>query len=489
MSAPTTAGDLGDLGDVGAESPEPSAGGARRGLTLSAVVGSLFALWGLTIGLASISDNGFLTHLATGRIILEDGIPRHDVYSFTVPGADWVVQSWLASVVYAGLDRLGGAAAIRLATGLLTAGIAALAWRLTRPAGSLFVRIGSVALVLGVGTAMWAPRPLLFGLLFLGITLVVVQEQRLPLWILLPTFWLWVNTHGSFPLGLVAVGCLAVGAKLDGATPRRELRVLAWAAVGTLLGAINPLGPTLLTFPLHMLDRQDLLSEIVEWQSPSFDSGWSRLFLLLVVAAIAAIARRPSWRAAIPLAVFVVASLLAARNIPVACLMVLPGIAHGLAGLGNIDGLRRSVTNTAGVVAVALVAVVVVSTQLSEPDYDLREFPVDAVAYLDHSGQTGPGSTARIAASDTVGNYLELLYGRDASVFLDDRLDMYPPWVVEDYLTLRQGAPGWSEVLERDEIDAVLWLRSQPLSSILAADPDWRLAYSDEAWVVYERNV
>jgi hypothetical protein len=482
MSAPTT------VGDVAAGAPGPPAGGIRRGLTLSAVVGSLFALGGLAIGLAAISDNGFLTHLATGRIILDDGIPRHDVYSFTVPGADWVVQSWLASIVYAGLDRIGGAAAIRLATGLLTAGISALAWRLTRPAGSLFVRIGSVALVLGVGTVMWAPRPLLFGLLFLGITLVVVQEQRLPLWILLPTFWLWVNTHGSFPLGLVAVGCLAVGAKLDGVTPRRELRVLAWAAAGTVAAAINPLGPALLTFPIHMLDRQDLLSEIIEWQSPSFDSGWSRLFLLLVVVAIAALARRPSWRAAVPLAVFVAASLLAARNIPVACLVVLPGIASGLAGLGNIDGLRRSATNTVGVVAVAIVAVVVVSSQLSEPDYDLRGFPVDAIAHLDQAGQAGPGSTARIAASDRVGNYLEVLYGRDARVFLDDRLDMYPPWVVEDYLALRQGAPDWSEVLERDEIDVVLWRRSEPLSSLLAADPGWRLTYSDESWVVFERN-
>jgi hypothetical protein len=141
-----------------------------------------------------------------------------------------------------------------------------------------------------------------------------------------------------------------------------------------------------------------------------------------------------------------------------------------------------------GVVAVAVVAVVVVSSQLSEPDYDLRGFPVDAVAHLDQAGQAGPGSTARIAASDRVGNYLEVLYGRDARVFLDDRLDMYPPWVVEDYLALRQGSPDWSEVLERDQIDVVLWRRSEPLSSLLAADPGWRLTYSDESWVVFERN-
>ena len=54
---------------------------------------------------------------------------------------------------------------------------------------------------------MWAPRPLMVGLVLLGLTLLVA-EGRIPAPVLLPVFWLWVNSHGSFPLGLVALGLL-----------------------------------------------------------------------------------------------------------------------------------------------------------------------------------------------------------------------------------------------------------------------------------------
>ena len=50
--------------------------------------------------------------------------------------------------------------------------------------------------------------------------------------------WLWVNVHGSFPLGLVALAALAIGRRLDGASPTVELAApLKWAVIGTALGA------------------------------------------------------------------------------------------------------------------------------------------------------------------------------------------------------------------------------------------------------------
>ncbi len=73
-----------------------------------------FALWGLHIGLDRLSDNSFLTHLATGRLILDHGVPRTDPYSFTANGQPWVVQSWLASVIYAWIESWFGANGIRV---------------------------------------------------------------------------------------------------------------------------------------------------------------------------------------------------------------------------------------------------------------------------------------------------------------------------------------------------------------------------------------
>src|SRR5690606_3925218 len=148
-------------------------------------------------GCRSLSDNSLFTHLATGRLILADGIPTADPYSFTAPGEPWVVQSWLVSTVYALAERVAGLAAVRVLAGLLLGALLALAWRLTRPAGGLLVRVGLVVLVIGAGAPFWAPRPLLPGLVLFALVLVVTVERRDPR-VLVPVMWVWVNSHGSY---------------------------------------------------------------------------------------------------------------------------------------------------------------------------------------------------------------------------------------------------------------------------------------------------
>ena len=78
-----------------------------------------------------------------------------------------------------------------------------------------------------------------------------------------------------------------------------------------------------------------------------------------------------------------------------------------------------------------------------------------------------------------------MLYATDARVFLDDRLDMYPAGVVEDYLTLRDGRPVGRRYWTDRDIDLVLWPRTRPLTEILLADPGWQLVYTDDDWVVF----
>ncbi len=478
-----------------AESPSEGTGGGPGGdrpvrrtpwyPSLSAVVGLIVVLVGAYIGAARLADNSFLTHLATGRYILEHGFPHGDVYSFTAPGERWVVQSWLASVVYAALDRTVGLVGIRVLTAVLAGATAGILWTLTRPAKGLVARMAIAAVGLTVAATMWSPRPLMIGLLLLGITLLTA-ERRLPPWLLLPVFWIWVNSHGSFPLGLLVLGCFALGSRLDGERRPTELRPLAWALGGTVLGAVNPLGPVLLTFPISLLRRQDSLSFIVEWRSPMFTEAYARAFLVLVVMMIAALVRRPSWRAAIPFAVFVVLSLTAARNIPVAALVLVPGMARGAEGLGDLTGEARSRAAALFAVVALVIGGSALVVRLREPDLDLRDFPVDAVAWLDQQGLFGPDT--RRVTPDYVGNYSELLLGDRAAVFGDDRVDMFPQAVVDDEVALLKGGPTWRRVLDRWDADVVLWTRGSQLDLLLSADDGWRLAYVDQTWVVYIRR-
>ena len=467
--------------EVEAEAPPPDHAARRRPPSLAVVVGVAFGAWGLLIGLAPLKDNSFLTHLATGRLILDGGIPRTDPYSFTAAGDPWVVQSWLASLLYGLADELAGGTALRLLMGALTAGIAVLVWRLTRPATSLIARIGIAALALGIGSEAWTERPLLFGLLFLCLLLLGAGGRLDPHWAL-PIMWLWVNTHGSFPLGLVAIGLLALGRRLDGESPGTELRVLAWAGAGTLLGAVNPLGPTLLAFPGQLLAHQETLRYIVEWKSPTFDTIGQRLFIVQVVAAVLLLVRRSSYRTALPLVVFTAAALLGLRNIPVASLVMIPGMALGAVGLGSIDGARRSLAT--GLAALGLVALTLLLalSQLGQENFELRAYPVDAVEWLDEQGLIA--TETRLVSRDFVGNYLEALEGAEAHVFTDDRYDMFPANVSRDYIGLVRGTVDPNTVLERYDAQVVLWDRDTPLATWLDEADAWGVVYRDDDWVV-----
>jgi len=457
--------------------------GARRRWppAVTLLLGAGFALWGFTIGIDRLSDNSFFTHLATGRLILDHGIPRSDPYSFTAPGEVWVVQSWLASAIFGWIDSWFGASGLRVLMGLLTAGLAAMAWRLTRPAHTLVGRILIVGMVLGVGSSVWAPRPLLFGLLLLTVALLAAERGLDPRW-LVPVFWLWVNLHGSFPLGLVALGCLWIGRRADGEAGTTEWRCVQWAIVGTVLGAVNPLGPVLLYFPVRLLGRMDVLREVIEWQSPSFALGWTRLFLVQIIVGVLVLVRRPTYRAAIPLVVFTAAALLGVRNVAVASLVLVPGMAYGLADLGTIRGARRSPAVGVALIGVLVVSLVAARSALATPAYNLESFPVDAVAWINENGLHHAG--LEMGSSDTTGNYLELVYGEHAGAFIDDRVDMYPKGAVADLLVLTQGAPRWREVLDRRDVDLMLWGRRQPLTGLMEESGDWRILYQDADWSV-----
>ena len=168
----------------------------RRPPSLAGLVGSVIVLAGLFIGLSPLDDNSFFTHLATGRLILDGhSVPTHDPYSFTAPGHAWVVQSWLASVLYAGAERVAGAAGVVLLVGLTAMALAAIVWVLTRPADTVTGRIGVAAVIIAVGAGSWVERPLLFGLLALALALLAAEDRLDPRW-LLPAFWVWTNTHG-----------------------------------------------------------------------------------------------------------------------------------------------------------------------------------------------------------------------------------------------------------------------------------------------------
>ena len=437
---------------------------------------------GVTVGLRSLADNSFLTHLATGRVILHTGsVPSHDLYTFTATGEPWVVQSWLASLLYASVERVGGMDGVRILMGTIAGLVAGLSWHLLRPAQGVVGRLAIAATTLTVATGLWSERPYMLGLLAFGAVALAAEGRLSPLW-LVPAGWVWVNTHGSFPLGVLYLAVALVGRRVDGEDGAVELRCLRWAVPGMLAGAIGPLGVGVLLFPLQLLGRQELLANVIEWQAPAFTSLSERAFLLQVMIAVVLLARKPSARGALLVAVFTATALLGSRNVVVASIALLPTMASALRGLGSVSSEERP--SYARVLALlgGLIGLLLVIARMGTPPLDVERYPVDVLAYIEEADVDL--RTHHLAAPDIVGNFVGFVYGPGERVFYDDRFDMFPPAVSRAALAVAHVESDVFDELDRYDIEMITVPRSSPLSTVLALEPAWRIPFQDEGWVL-----
>ncbi|MEY2426179.1 MAG: hypothetical protein QOI61_1751 [Actinomycetota bacterium] len=411
-------------------------------------------------------------------------IPRADPYSFTATGHEWVVQSWFAEAAVGWAHRLGGEHAVTLMCGLAMGGLAWLVASLARTGRPARTAVAAGAALL-VGVPLWAPRPLLAGLLCLGLTVLVVERSWSPWW-LVPIVWVWVNSHGSFPLGLAWLLVVAAGAWIDDRTLGDLPRYLVGFGVGLAAAAVNPLGPKMLSFPLTALSKREVFSRVVEWKSPDFHGAEGTVILVGLAVSFAVVVRaRLAWRDVLPVALFLALGLLAERNLTVLSIVLAPVLGRALCTdvpRQPMDaGLFRSVT-----VAMTLAAVVVGVVAVQEPLVDASTYPVQAVRWLeDHHRFAAPH---RVVTEDTAANYLELLHGPRAEVFIDDRVDMFPLEVTRDYLAMLDGTDRGIAALDRWKADTVLWRSEEPLAQRLVAEGEWAVAVRRAAWVVLVRR-
>ncbi len=464
--------------------------------SLASIIYLLLLTWAAGIATFPLNDNSFFTHLATGRLILARGsVPSSDPYTFTAQGEPWVVQSWLASVTYAGAERLAGDVGLRLIVLVVFLSAMTVLWKLTSPIESVIPRFLLLAGALFVVTDLWGERPYMIGVIGLGLVWLAL-EGRFRAWLLLPFMWVWVNTHGSWPLASALAVALIAGAVLD-----RRLLGLDWrpeeaerhaaAAVlaGSVLGAVGPLGLRALAFPFSAFTRSDVFAEIIEWRPPVYTSVAERSYLVLVVLIVVLLVRKGSWTLTLPGVLFAAAGIYSQRNIVMATVVLVAVGARAAPALGTLKGWHRPRLGPVFGVALLLLTVVTALLAVTTPAISANGFggyPARALAVLP------PGSFAKVsvAAEASTGNLIEVLGPNRGTVFVDDRVDMLPTDIFQDFLVLDRGQLGWQGVLDRHDIDVVVWDRAAPIGSLLAADEDWRLAYSDsQSFVACRRRV
>jgi hypothetical protein len=244
-------------------------------------------------------------------------------------------------------------------------------------------------------------------------------------------------------------------------------------------------------FPYHLLQRGDILRHIIEWASPNFHNlrGQALLLWLGVYVVVAARARnRFSRRDVVVTVPFLGLALWALRNVAIAPLVCLPVVARAIA-VDPERAARAKAEERRGPIGIAFVVVLVVIASaifvraFTEADFVTVTYPVKAMNAVEREDLIG----RRLLMDDGDAAYAVLGYPGQ-KVFIDDRYDMFPEKVIYDFFDLSSGARNWAKVLDRYDVEVVVWPRREPLTQLIERSGDWTVIHRDDGWVAFVRN-
>ncbi|MCE3235131.1 MAG: hypothetical protein K0Q50_1311 [Vampirovibrio sp.] len=238
--------------------------------------------------------------------------PYTDPFSYTAFGKPWIYHEWGSGVIFYQVFKHGGSTALFWLKLLLVEAIFLVACLPMIRQKQNFTRLQEIFIVAGLPLGAYLILPIvsttirchLFTFLGYAITLQLLERHRKTptsrmLW-LLPLFMvLWVNVHGGFITGIVAIGVYAAHAWVSRQTGMaRHLSIIfLFCGVSTLM---NPYGLAFITtmFSAWTLPR----TGISEWGNVfSLDiPAYGLIYTLLLVGGLGLIwyaKRRNAWHA------------------------------------------------------------------------------------------------------------------------------------------------------------------------------------------------
>ncbi len=466
-------------------------------------------------------------HLAYGRIIWQQGaIPSTEPLMPLSADVPFVDTAWLSQLIgYAAHSASGNAALQCLYAGSIAVCLVLLIWccyRRTRSAG--WTLIGCCLFAWVNWQQLRIIRPQLAGLVCFVSLLVLLTSRRWSRanWLAVPLlFALWANLHGSFPVGLAALGCFCLGRALDvarrtgrlkavlrDARTRRCLSLTGLAAAAVLL---NPYGWGLYA-EVWSISANANLDDLVEWQPLTLHMKQGQAAAAAVLALIFVYRmspRRVSAAEVLLLAGIGGAALWVSRFVlwwaPVAgyCL-ALHGSAAWKGKRKKEKGKRQEEESASAksprsgkwtLVTVGLVLFFFASSPLGlallRPDQADRrdslsvQTPVGAVEHLKKHPPCG-----QVFNTFEWGDYLLWAGPKEIQVFVASHVHLVPRAVWLHYRQILHAAPGWEETLVRYGVNTIVIDRAghKSLTNRLRQNDDWQIDYADRRSIVFTRK-
>jgi hypothetical protein len=467
----------------GGRAPSPAVGLDRTWVLIALIVPALVSF----VSKTSTIDLAY--HIRVGLQILSTHVvPRLDTYSFGATGRPWFDQQWLSQLMFAGAWKVGGWPTIIALRGLMISiavGTLYLAcrWQGARVRTAVFLSVGGLLIALPNLNA----RPQIFAVPLFTITLWLLASRHVHPWrlALIPVLTVaWTNLHGSFPLAILLVGLALVADLLhrDFRSAGRTALTLAGVALAT---AVTPFGPHVWSYVWSLLRDPQIRKGVSEWEPPRLDSVWGVAFWVIAAGALLlAWFRRAHLRTVdiLTLLAFGFMAAEAGRNelwwglvLPVVVAAWLPAraVATQKTTVGRREGLPIKVALLAAGVAL------LPWWRGSDPAPFLTEAPTGVVTAV-----RAQAVGSRVFAPQTWGSWFEK-EAPSQLVFLDSRIELYPPPLWQDYVTMYNAKPGWEAQMAAWQVDVVAVPNDAPLAQVISNATGWKRIYAGNDGAVY----
>jgi hypothetical protein len=241
-----------------------------------------------------------------------------------------------------------------------------------------------------------------------------------------------------------------------------------------------------------------------EWAAPTFDSTWGAVFLisLLFSASVLAISpKRPDFFQLATFLAFGILGLKTTRGVIWFGLVMAPILCDHFSYLSIKIGSRTKLSPQSNRSAIAKLLIIfflaaaavyslpwfrsIVPMYRRDASLISSTTPIKATQFLLEEELPG-----KLFNDMGFGSYLIWEAYPDYKVYADPRIDLYPPEIWQDYITLINAIPGWEKIMIRDDIKTVM-LNPEEESALVAAleqSPGWNLVFADSTAVIFTRS-
>ncbi|HET9416783.1 MAG TPA: hypothetical protein VFP30_04505 [Candidatus Limnocylindria bacterium] len=499
-----------------------------RSISTGAVLAAaFFAIVVLVRTTLPLLDGDVWWHLRAGEAVLHEGaVPAVNSWTIAGAGLPWISQDWMSNVLMAwlfGADEQWGATLLSLAFGAIAVAAFLVLWGAIgrrRPSASTLSRVVLFSAGLIVAAPVLGVRVQTVDLLMIALTIGLLWgylSDRGVRWLIgLPVLTVvWANTHAGWPLLFALGGAVIVGESLDRVLGRRVgNEPLSWVQIAALAGSLgacvpalllNPNGARLLTYPFATASIQAHRDFLFEWSPPdisTFPGQALVAFLVMLVLPTLVLGQR-HLRAAemLWLGGLSVLSLSAIRFViaigpagaAIAAVALVPALTERGWLAGSLASIfdrppktrRLGMTNLTLAALMVLFGVGVATARVAPPAQEsaiAEAMPVEATAFV-----AAERPSARIFNVYAWGGYI----GRElpnSVVYIDGRSDIYGDGPIREYAEAIALERDPFEILDRDDIDVVLFWPEAPLSMALDRHALWRRIYDDPQAAVWVRE-